>query len=145
MNRARKRFAWVAVLFGALLLFAGPAYSRHGGGGHGGGGHGGGGHGGGFHGGGFHGGGYRGGSHVGGGYRGYRGYGMGPRWFGGRSWWPRWWRGGWLWSAYPPYYVSSPAYGTEGYFWYYCPESDAFYPDIPACPTGWQLAPADGY
>jgi hypothetical protein len=169
MRRSRHRFVWGMVLLAGLLLGSGAAFGR-GGGGHGGGGHGGGGGGrgggGGGHGGGgvarggygsvagqrggggFHGaGGYRGGygGYRGGGYRGGYGGGRGhvltPRVYGGRAWWPRYWHGAWNWSTYAPYYVF--ANGGYGYYWYYCAQADGFYPDVPQCPTGWQLAPAD--
>ena len=142
----------VAVLM--LLVFAvasGPATAR---GGHGGGGHGGGGgRGGGY----SHGYGYRGSVGVGvaigvplyglGYYPGYNPYPyayLGPDY------------------AYPapdysypaPAVAPSPGYAQQGYpqaaqapaqpqgDWYFCPASNAYYPYLRECPSGWQRVPA---
>jgi hypothetical protein len=154
MSLSRHRFTWGLIVLLALALSSGIAFARGGhrggqGGGHGayrtGGGHGAyrtGGHGA-----------YRGGGHGGGVYVGYHGgapghraavhhggHGPGPRFSGGRAWWPRYWRGAWVWTAYAPSYAY--AAGSYGYFWYYCPQLDAFYPDLLSCPAPWQLVPA---
>lgn len=93
--------------------------------------------------GGGHGGGARGG--VRGGPRGGpRGYGGGVFWFG-----PGWWG-----LPYYPYYYYSetpdviqlqpPVYEQESpqvekqqYYWYFCPESKAYYPYVKQCPSAW--------
>jgi len=80
-------------------------------------------------------------------------------WYGGRFGW--WWIVSGVWFFYPvpaypypdPYVPSSfespppppdvqdappaPAAATDQ-FWYFCPASNAYYPYVPACPTGWQ-------
>ncbi len=80
-------------------------------------------------------------------------------WYGGRFGW--WWVVSGVWFFYPvpvyPYpdpYVPSgfaappppddaaPAAATDQ-FWYFCPASNAYYPYVPACPTGWQQVPAN--
>jgi hypothetical protein len=66
---------------------------------------------------------------------------MAPRFSAGRHLWPRYWRGGWRWTAHAPSYAY--ASGSYGYYWYYCPQLDAFYPDVAGCPAPWQLVPAD--
>jgi hypothetical protein len=63
--------------------------------------------------------------------------------YGGRVWWPRWWAGAWGWSLYAPYYVYAPASSSYGYYWYFCQSANAYYPDVQACPEGWQLMPAE--
>ncbi len=79
-------------------------------------------------------------------------------WYGGRFGW--WWVVSGVWFFYPvpvyPYpdpYVPSdfaappppedtpPPATTQ--FWYFCPASNAYYPYVPACPTGWQQVPAN--
>ncbi|HEY3846206.1 MAG TPA: hypothetical protein VGL95_03740 [Acetobacteraceae bacterium] len=79
-------------------------------------------------------------------------------WYGGRFGW--WWVVSGVWFFYPvpvyPYpdpYVPSdfaappppedtPPPATDQ-FWYFCPASNAYYPYVPACPTGWQQVPAN--
>ena len=76
-------------------------------------------------------------------------------WWGGRFGW--WWVVSGVWFFYPvpvyPYpdpYIPSdfaappPPPGTLAtqQFWYFCPASNAYYPYVPACPTGWQQVPA---
>jgi hypothetical protein len=80
-------------------------------------------------------------------------------WYGGRFGW--WWVVSGVWFFYPvpvyPYpnpYVPStfiappppeepaPAPATDQ-FWYFCPASNAYYPYVPACPTGWQQVPVN--
>lgn len=132
-----KRIIWLS-MFLAALFFSGVSDARPGGG-HPGGGHYGGGHSG-YHGGGFH-----------GGNPGYhpapapapRRWRANPRFYGGRYWYPRWWRGGFYWTAYPPFWVIYN--GTYGYYWYYCPTYNRFYPETMTCPMPWQLVPADNY
>ncbi len=120
-----------------------------------------------YHGGGYHGSGgsYHGGSHGSwghyhGGYHGWGGWGariyVGGGWWG----WP-WWGPGWWGSAYAPYpYYSYYGYynGPSGYvpggateyiqpsnppstptpqYWYYCPNSQAYYPYVKECSVGW--------
>jgi hypothetical protein len=80
-------------------------------------------------------------------------------WYGGRFGW--WWIVSGVWFFYPvpvyPYpdpYVPSdfaapppppedtpPSVANQ--FWYFCPASNAYYPYVPACPTGWQQVPAN--
>jgi hypothetical protein len=79
-------------------------------------------------------------------------------WYGGRFGW--WWVVSGVWFFYPvpvyPYpdpYVPSdfaappPPEDTpppvSDQFWYFCPASNAYYPYVPACPTGWQQVPAN--
>jgi hypothetical protein len=89
---------------------------------------------GGFHGGGFHGHGF---VHT----RIFIGGGFG--WWG----WPGWWGPGW-WGAPYPYYATSPAVVQQAppayspapqpeQYWYYCQESQAYYPYVKQCPQGW--------
>jgi len=79
-------------------------------------------------------------------------------WYGGRFGW--WWVVSGVWFFYPvpvypypdPYVPSSfvappppddaPPPVTDQ-FWYFCPASNAYYPYVPACPTGWQQVPAN--
>jgi hypothetical protein len=39
-----------------------------------------------------------------------------------------------------PGYPSYPGYAQGGY-WYFCPAANAYYPNVPSCPTPWQLVP----
>ncbi len=138
-----------------------------GGGGHGGGGFGGGGHFGGGYGGGHYGGGHYGG-YGGGHYGGYGGWGYGRGYYGGYygglGWglfglglgyglgygWPYYGYGGYGYG-YPPAVVTVPSappvYIEQGggqaapqgqNYWYYCPDSRAYYPYVKQCPSGWQ-------
>lgn len=75
-------------------------------------------------------------------------------WYGGRFGW--WWVVSGVWFFYPvpvyPYpdpYIPSdfvapppPEGAAAVQFWYFCPASNAYYPYVPACPTGWQQVPA---
>jgi hypothetical protein len=122
----RKGFFAVVLLMTALLLSPAPlAFARGGGGwGHGG-----------FH-GGFHG-------HGGGGV----GVFIGPGF---------WWGAPWWWGpAYPyyadPYYAAPPVVVPQDppayiqqqpapsppAYWYYCPNSQAYYPYVRECTSGW--------
>jgi hypothetical protein len=38
--------------------------------------------------------------------------------------------------SYPPAYASAPY--VEPGVWYYCPAYQAYYPQVQACPGGWQ-------
>jgi len=68
---------------------------------------------------------------------------------------PGWWGPGW-WGPYPyyPYYPYSPVptviqqpsteiyvqpapQAEESRYWYYCQESQGYYPDVQRCPEGW--------
>ena len=84
---------------------------------------------------GFHHGGFRGGVVI-----------VGP----GCCWGPYW---GWGWGGYypPPYYYQpqvvvqpAPVYENappaESY-WYYCPSSKAYYPNVPSCGDAWVKVP----
>lgn len=73
---------------------------------------------------------------------GYYGGGYGP--YGG-------W-GGWGYPYYyppavvavptkPPVYIEQGSAQQENY-WYYCPESQTYYPYVRDCPAGWQRVPA---
>ena len=42
-----------------------------------------------------------------------------------------------VYSAPPPVYVEQPQQG----YWHYCPQSNAYYPQVQTCPGGWQLVP----
>lgn len=130
----------------SLALIAGAtasvvAYAQHGG-------HGGGGHGGGWHGGGWHGGGWYGHSNV------RFGVVVGGPGF--------WYPGAYYPYYYPPYYpyypeavgvpASPPVYVEQGQqapapsgpsagaqaYWYYCAESNAYYPYVNKCAGRWQ-------
>jgi len=72
---------------------------------------------------------------------------------GGRIGW--WWftDGFWYWynaPAYPypdyvgDYYVPSESYAPPNQVWYYCPNPGGYYPNVPRCPAGWQVVPAEG-
>lgn len=39
------------------------------------------------------------------------------------------------------YIEAAPAQASRG-VWYYCPESDAYYPDVTECPGGWVSVPS---
>jgi len=142
-----KRYSkMVAVLM--LLVFGAASGSVMARGGHGGGGHGGGGH---FSGGYGHAGGYG---------HGY-GYGVG---FGISLGVPLYWPG--YYPGYYPYPYTYPGpdysypgpavapsggYVEQGYpqaapapqqDWYYCPNSNAYYPYVRECPGGWQRVPS---
>jgi hypothetical protein len=49
-----------------------------------------------------------------------------------------------------PYYGYYPGYSYDPYYgyyaapgyWYYCPSSGAYYPDVPTCPESWVPVPA---
>ena len=122
---------WPVLVALCLVSLAAVAQGSHGGGSHGGGSHGGNhvGHGGG------HFGGHRGGGHV----------------FFGLGYWP------WYYPPYyyPPYYYypstgvgpsSTPLYVEQGdeqaapqsAYWYYCANSQGYYPYVAQCPGGWQ-------
>lgn len=79
-------------------------------------------------------------------------------WYGGRFGW--WWVVSGVWFFYPvpvypypdPYVPSSfaappppddAAPPATDQFWYFCSASNAYYPYVPACPTGWQQVPAN--
>ncbi|HEX4299866.1 MAG TPA: hypothetical protein VH327_03260 [Gammaproteobacteria bacterium] len=81
-------------------------------------------------------------------------------WYGGRFGW--WWVVSGVWFFYPvPVYPYPDPYVPSGFaappppeaedapppasdqFWYFCPASNAYYPYVPACPTGWQQVPAN--
>lgn len=110
-------------------------------------------------------GGYRGYSGHGGhsGYRGYNGHGghnnhggghVGIGVYLGPGWWGPGWRGAYPYTPYYPYYPYYPApvvvqqpsteiyvqqapQAEESYYWYYCRESQGYYPDVDRCPGGW--------
>jgi hypothetical protein len=77
---------------------------------------------------------------------------------GGRIGW--WWfaDGFWYWYDNPAYpypdyvgeysvpsdsYAPSDAYAPSNQVWYYCPNPGGYYPNVPRCPAGWQVVPAD--
>jgi hypothetical protein len=81
-------------------------------------------------------------------------------WYGGRFGW--WWVVSGVWFFYPvpvypypdPYmpstFIAPPPPEEEpapepamDQFWYFCPASNAYYPYVPTCPTGWQQVPAN--
>jgi len=162
------RHSVVVVLVGVIIISAaGMAFSAGGrsGGGHGGG-HSGGSYRGGGYGGSHSGGYYRGGGHDGGHHGGYywSGYGGvvigGPYW--GASWYSPYYYP-YYYPWYPNYYPYYP-YATEvtvpsrpqeyiersrersspraSGVWYFCPESNTYYPYVRECPDGWQKVPA---
>ena|SRR5215469_9213558 len=74
-------------------------------------------------------------------------------WHGGHFGW--WWVVGGVWFWYPqpvypyPYPYAPPPYvppevewAPTPAYWYYCPPAGAYYPYVPACPTGWRRVPA---
>jgi hypothetical protein len=139
----------VVLAFIFLLLGSGVtatwASPGHGGGFHGGGFHGGGFHGGGFHGGGFHGGGFHGGGFHGGGF-----HGGGVIIDSPLFWWPSYYAYPYDYSyfdtlpASPAVYLEQPVDAPGGppppdtNYWYYCADSQAYYPYVSECPSGWQ-------
>lgn len=83
---------------------------------------------GGFHGGGFH----------GGGFHHFHGGGFRTRVFIGGTFFAPYY------PYYDPYYNYPPAQYIEPYpppppqsYWYYCPDSRAYYPYVQQCPSGW--------
>ena len=58
---------------------------------------------------------------------------------------PGWW--GWPFYPYYPYYPAPPVViekepqvymqQEESNYWYYCPDSRGYYPDVKKCPQGW--------
>lgn len=115
---------------------------------------------------------YRGGDRHGGHYygRGYYGRGYYGGYYGSGVGvvigWPWWWGSSWYYPYsypyypyyYPGYYVpqvtvpsSPPEYiersrpepsTTPSGVWYYCPDSNAYYPYVKECPSDWQTVPA---
>lgn len=97
-----------------------------------------------------------GGFHGGGGHGGFHGHGVvvvGP----GCCWGGPWW--GWGWGGYygAPYYYPQPQVVVQPApiyverseqesqpqesFWYYCPNSRAYYPSVPSCSEAWIKVP----
>jgi len=76
-------------------------------------------------------------------------------WYGPRFGW--WWVVSGVWFFYPapvypypdPYMPADfqapppPAGQAAGQFWYFCPASNAYYPYVPSCPSGWQQVPVN--
>ena len=110
-------------------------------------------HGGGHYSGGHYGGGRYSSGHYGGGHygHGYYGHGYYGGWYGGyyfNPFWPLYYP----YSSYPPSYddgdsdyphvygpppSEQPAPGT-GHNWFFCKESNGYYPYVKSCPNGWQ-------
>jgi len=82
------------------------------------------------------------------------GYVRGGIWIGPA--WP-WW--GWGWPAYPYYYPEPPVVmqqqpplyeqqapiEEQQSYWYFCPDSKAYYPYVKQCPGGWmKVVPTPG-
>jgi len=43
-----------------------------------------------------------------------------------------------------PAYSDTPGYSERNDYWYYCPDSQAYYPYVPTCPSPWmQVVPGD--
>lgn len=71
---------------------------------------------------------------------------------GGCCWGP-WWGYAPYYPYYPPYYAYAPAPVVEEppvyverpappeSYWYYCPSSKAYYPDVPSCRESWLKVP----
>ena len=102
-----------------------------------------------------------------GGYHGYKGHGGYHDHGGGHigigvylspGWWGPAWRDPYLYYPYYPYYpvpivVQQPSteifvqrapQAEESYYWYYCRESQGYYPDVDKCPGGWlKVVPSD--
>ncbi len=62
---------------------------------------------------------------------------------------PWWWDApGYYYPYYPPVVMAAPAQvyvppstaqmPAPAYFWYFCPQSNAYYPYVSGCPGGWQ-------
>ena len=104
---------------------------------------------------------WRGGAWRGGGSRVFVGVGVGPGW--GWGYGPYW---GYPYYYYPyPYYYTPPPVvvqdppvyvqqqqvspsvvppapsGAQESFWYYCPSSRDYYPQVPSCPEAWIKVP----
>lgn len=75
----------------------------------------------------------------------------------GSGWWGPGWGPGWYGSypyyplqpviiqAPPPIYVQPAPQAEEPEYWYYCQESQGYYPDVERCPTGWmKVVPPEG-
>jgi len=100
--------------------------------------------------------GYGGGGWHGGGWHG--GVWIGPGW----GWGPWWWGAGYPYYPYYPYYpepvviqqqpsvyVQPTPQREEQYYWYFCQDSNNYYPYVKKCPKGWLKvvpapAPQDG-
>ena len=103
-----------------------------------------------------------------GGYHGYKGHGsygghggghIGIGVYLGPGWWGPVWRAPYPYYAYyPPYYpvpvviqqpsteiyVQQSPQAEESDYWYYCRESQGYYPDVDRCPGGWlKVVPSD--
>jgi hypothetical protein len=107
-----------------------------------------------------------------GGYRGYSGHGgysdhrgghIGIGVYLGPGWWGPAWRGPYPYYDYYPYYpypyypvpivveqpsteifVQQATPAGESSYWYYCRESQGYYPDVDKCPGGWlKVVPPD--
>ncbi len=70
-------------------------------------------------------------------------------WHGGRFGW--WWVIDGAWFSYaapvypypqPPVVVVTPPAQVPAGSYYYCPNPSGYYPNVPQCPTGWQMVPA---
>jgi hypothetical protein len=95
------------------------------------------------------------GGHYGRGHGGYygRGHGCGVIWI-GPGWWDPWWDP--LYYPYysePPYVIQqqAPVYEQQTpveeqqNYWYFCPDSKAYYPYVKQCPGGWlKVVPTQG-
>jgi len=68
----------------------------------------------------------------------------------GPGWWPGWWAPRYYPSYYYPYYQDPPIVieqpevyvqpvpqETQPGYWYFCKESQAYYPYVKQCPGGW--------
>jgi hypothetical protein len=99
-------------------------------------------------------GGYRGYSNHGGHHGGHGGGHLGIGIYLGPGWWGPGWRAPFPYAPYYPYYPYYPApiivqqpsaeiyvqqapQAEEAYYWYYCRESQGYYPDVDRCPGGW--------
>jgi hypothetical protein len=98
--------------------------------------------------GGGHSGGFHGGVH--GGFHGHGVVIVGPRW--GWGWGPYWGWGGYYPPPYyypapqvvvqpAPVYTDSPAPAESESYWYYCPNTKAYYPSVPSCSEAWIKVP----
>ena len=115
--------------------------------------------GGGYYGGGYHRGGWGGAAYHGGAWAGHRyggGVWVGPGWGGWGYWGPGW--GAWGIPLYtypyyqapqviiqeqPPVYIPQESQQEEQGYWYYCKDSQTYYPYVKECPTGWmKVVPA---
>ena len=131
MKRSLRLAVAASMLLAAVAL---PASAARGGGGHGGGGHSGGGHGSSSHSGGH--------GHHGSGHHHRHSVFFVGAFAGGPYWW--WWNGPylydgpWLPEVVDPLPVPEGVDASEGFWWYYCADSQTYFPYVQQCASEWQ-------